>query len=277
MVKFQFAEHYNINDFVKIIALLRGEGGCPWDREQTHESIRRNALEEAYEVCEAIDEGDPEHLKEELGDLLMQVLFHAQIEKEAGGFDIDDVADAACKKLIYRHPHVFGSVEVESSSEVLENWDTLKRKEKAQDTVATAMDDVAETLPALWRAEKVQKKAAKVGFDWPDVSGALEKISEETEELREAIKNQDQENIVEEIGDLIFSTVNTARFVGVDPEQAAHRACEKFIKRFKFLEQAALDEGRTLESMSLDEMEEIYQQARVRLEGKEPQYYSDGK
>lgn len=275
MVEFQFAEHYNINDFVKIIALLRGEGGCPWDREQTHESIRRNALEEAYEVCEAIDEGDPEHLKEELGDLLMQVLFHAQIENEAGVFDINDVADAACKKLIYRHPHVFGSVEVENSSEVLENWDALKRKEKAQDTVATAMDDVAETLPALWRAEKVQKKAAKVGFDWPDVSGALEKISEETEELRQAIKNQDQENIIEEIGDLIFSTVNTARFVGVDPEEAAHKACEKFIKRFKFLEQAALSEGKKLEDMSLDEMEEIYQQARVQLEGKEPQFHSD--
>lgn len=271
MVKFQFAEHYNINDFVKIIAVLRGEGGCPWDREQTHESIRRNALEEAYEVCEAIDEGDPEHLKEELGDLLMQVLFHAQIESEAGVFNIDDVADAACKKLIYRHPHVFGNVEVDGSAQVLENWDALKRKEKAQDTVATAMDDVAETLPALWRAEKVQKKAAKVGFDWPDVSGALGKISEETEELRQAIKNQDQENIIEEIGDIIFSTVNTARFLGVDPEQAAHKACEKFIRRFRFLEQAALKEGKTLESMSLDEMEEIYQQARVQLEGKEPQ------
>lgn len=275
MVDFQYAEHYDINDYRKIIAVLRGEGGCPWDREQTHESIRRNVLEEAYEVCEAIDEGDPEHLKEELGDLLMQVIFHARMEEEAGRFDLDDVADRAVKKLILRHPHVFGSVEVENSDEVLDNWEKIKRVEKSQDTVTTAMTDVAETLPALWRAEKVQKKAAKVGFDWPDVSGALSKISEESEELRAAIEAKDDVNIEEEIGDLIFSTVNAARFLGVDPERAAHRACEKFIRRFRFLEQAATADGRTLEELSLDEMEVYYQRARVELEGKEPQFHTD--
>lgn len=274
MVDFQYAEHYDINDYRKIIAVLRGEGGCPWDREQTHESIRRNVLEEAYEVCEAIDEGDPEHLREELGDLLMQVIFHARMEEEAGRFDLDDVADRAVKKLILRHPHVFGTVEVENSAEVLDNWEKIKRVEKSQDTVATAMSDVAETLPALWRAEKVQKKAAKVGFDWPDVSGALSKISEESEELRAAIEAQDDVNIEEEIGDLIFSTVNAARFLGVDPERAAHRACEKFIRRFRFLEQAAAADGRTLEELSLDEMEVYYQRARVELEGKEPQLHA---
>ncbi len=275
MVDFQYADHYDVDAYRKIIAVLRGEGGCPWDREQTHESIRRNVLEEAYEVCEAIDEGDPEHLKEELGDLLMQVLFHARIEEEAGRFDLDDVADRAVKKLILRHPHVFGAVEVENSAEVLDNWDKIKRVEKAQDTVTDAMTDVAETLPALWRAEKIQKKAAKVGFDWPDISGALSKIAEESEELRAAIENNDEVNIEEEIGDLIFSTVNVARFAGVDPEKAAHKSCEKFIRRFRFLEQAAAADGKTLEGMSLDEMEVYYQRARVELEGKEPQFHTE--
>lgn len=275
MVDFQYADHYDVDAYRKIIAVLRGEGGCPWDREQTHESIRRNVLEEAYEVCEAIDEGDPEHLKEELGDLLMQVLFHARIEEEAGRFDLDDVADRAVKKLILRHPHVFGAVEVENSAEVLDNWDKIKRVEKAQATVTDAMTDVAETLPALWRAEKIQKKAAKVGFDWPDISGALSKIAEESEELRAAIENNDEVNIEEEIGDLIFSTVNAARFVGVDPEKAAHKSCEKFIRRFCFLEQAAAADGKTLEDMSLDEMEVYYQRARVELEGKEPQFHTE--
>ncbi len=274
MIDFEYADHYDVDAYRKIIAVLRGEDGCPWDREQTHESIRRNLLEEAYEVCEAIDQKDPEHLKEELGDLLMQVLFHAQIEQEAGNFDLDDVADRAVKKLILRHPHVFGTTQVRDSEQVLDNWDKIKRVEKAQDTVASAMTDVAESLPALWRAEKIQKKAAKVGFDWPDISGALGKICEEAQELRQAVENNDADNIEEEIGDLIFSAVNVARFAGVDPEKAAHRACEKFIRRFRFLEQAALEEGRALEEMSLDEMESIYQRARAELEGKQTQLHA---
>ena len=167
MVDFEYKKYYNINDFRNIIAILRGENGCPWDREQTHASIRRNLLEEAYEVCEAIDENDPEHLREELGDLLMQVIFHARIEEEAGRFNLDDVADGACKKLINRHPHVFGDLEVKDSRQVLQNWDNIKRVEKSQKTTASAMDDVARSLPALWRSEKMQNKARKVGFDWP--------------------------------------------------------------------------------------------------------------
>lgn len=263
MVDFEYAESYGMDDYRKIIAILRGEDGCPWDREQTHESIRRNLLEEAYEVCEAIDERDPEHLREELGDLLMQVLFHARIEEEAGRFDLDDVADGACKKLILRHPHVFGSVQVQDSAEVLDNWDKIKRVEKAQDTVTTAMTDVAETLPALWRAEKVQKKAAKVGFDWPDIGGAFSKIDEETAELRAAIDKGDAESIEEELGDLIFSAVNVARFAGVDPEKALHASCEKFIRRFRRLESAAAADGKKPEDMTLDEMEEYYQRGRA--------------
>jgi tetrapyrrole methylase family protein/MazG family protein len=249
-------------DYRKIIEVLRSPGGCPWDIEQTHESIRRNLLEEAYEVCEAIDEKDPEHLKEELGDLLMQVLFHARIEEEKGSFDLDDVADNAVKKLIYRHPHVFGDVAVAGSEDVVRNWDELKKKEKAQTTVTKTMTDVAETLPALWRAEKVQKKAAKVGFDWPDCSGALDKLREESDELRAAITEGDPDHIEEELGDLLFAAVNVARFTKTDPEAALHRACEKFIRRFDSVETQATASGKKLSDMTLAEMDELWEQAK---------------
>lgn len=263
MVNFEYREKYDVNDFRRIIEILRAPGGCPWDREQTHESIRRNLLEEAYEVCEAIDQQSSEHLKEELGDLLMQVIFHSRMEEEKGVFDLDDVADAAVKKLIFRHPHVFGDVKVSGSGEVLQNWDELKRSEKSQSTVTKTMTDVAESLPALWRAEKIQKKAKKVGFDWPDVSGAREKISEELLELDEAVGCGDREHIEEELGDLLFSVVNVARFEGVDPEQALHKSCEKFIRRFSFIEENARSQDRELSEMSPDEMEEEYRQAKA--------------
>lgn len=264
MVNFEYKNTYDVNDFRKIIKILRAPGGCPWDREQTHKSIRRNLLEEAYEVCEAIDEEDTEHLKEELGDLLMQVVFHSQMEEEKENFDLNDVADGACKKLIYRHPHVFGDVKVSDSTEVLTNWDELKRKEKSQSTVTKTMSDVAESLPALWRAEKIQKKAKKIGFDWVDVNGAEEKLSEEHKELEEAIAEGDNKHIEEELGDLLFAAVNTARFCGVDPETALHKSCQKFINRFNFVEENAIDQGKNLKELSLGEMEELYQQAKKR-------------
>ncbi|MGI5936181.1 MAG: nucleoside triphosphate pyrophosphohydrolase [Oscillospiraceae bacterium] len=269
MVDFEYKRNYDINDFRNIIAILRGENGCPWDREQNHASIRRNLLEEAYEVCEAIDEGDPEHLREELGDLLMQVIFHARIEEEAGRFNLDDVADGACKKLINRHPHVFGDLEVEDSRQVLQNWDKIKRVEKSQKTTASAMNDVARSLPALWRSEKMQSKARKVGFDWPDISGALDKLREELSELQEAIASGDKQSIFEELGDLLFSVVNVGRFAGVNPEAALHQACEKFLRRFRYIEEEAARRGFELSSMSLDQMEELYQQGRKALEGKD--------
>ena len=270
MLDFVCKERYDVNDFRQIIALLRSEQGCPWDREQTHQSLRRNLLEEAYEVCEAIDEASPAHLCEELGDLLMQVIFHADIEKDAGRFDLDDVADAACKKLVLRHPHVFGDTEVADSAEVLRNWDDIKRMEKSQDTVATAMDDVAESLPALWRTEKVQKKARKVGFDMRNLADSMDKLREEVAELQAGIDAGDRANMTEELGDVLFCAVNVARFAELDPETALHGACEKFIRRFRHLEQAAATAGRTLETMTLDEIEELYQRARMALEGKKP-------
>ena len=262
MIDFEYKSAYNVDDFRTIIKLLRSPGGCPWDIEQTHESIRRNLLEEAYEVCEAIDDKDTDHLREELGDLLMQVIFHAQMEEENGSFDLDDVADAACKKLIYRHPHVFSDVNVSDSAEVLKNWDDLKRAEKSQTTVTKAMEDVAKSLPALWRAEKIQKKAKKAGFDWPDIAGAMEKLSEELGEFNEARVEGDSGHIEEELGDLLFTLVNIARFEGVDPEMALHKSCDKFTRRFEGLETAAGKQGKSLSNMTLDEMEELYQAAK---------------
>lgn len=270
MVNFAEKERYDFSDFRQIIALLRGPGGCPWDARQTHESIRRNLLEEAYELAHAIDSGDRENLREELGDVLMQVLFHSRLEEEQGGFDIDDVCDAAVKKLLFRHPHVFGSTGAGSPEEALQRWDAAKRAEKGQKSVADAMEAVAETLPALWRAEKLQKKAAAVGYAWPDVSGALGKIREETEELCAGIEARDADNIEEEIGDLLFSVVNAARFEHVDPERALHRACDKYTRRFRFAETRAESAGKTLDGLSLPEIEALYQQARRELEGKEP-------
>lgn len=275
MTDFQIKDKYNVEDFRKIIAVLRAPGGCPWDAEQTHESIRRNVIEEAYELAHAIDSGDGENLREELGDLLMQVIFHTCMEEEKGNFNLDDVADTACKKLVFRHPHVFGNVVCENSEEVLKTWDEVKRIEKAQKTVTSTMEGVAETLPALWRAEKVQKKASVTGFEWPDVSYAMAKLREETDELSEGIAASDADNIEEELGDVLYAAVNVARHTGVDPEKALHRACEKAINRFRYMEQKAADEGKKLEDMPLADMEKLYQSARAEIEGKEMQFFLD--
>lgn len=274
MVDWTYKDKYDLNDFIHIIDVLRSPGGCPWDIKQTHESLKRNAVEEAWEVCDAIDEGSTDHLREELGDLLMQVIFHASIEKERGGFDLDDVSDEAVKKLIHRHPHVFGDVQADTPDEVLANWDAIKRADRKQ-TVAGAMDGIPRGLPGLMRSEKIQNKAAKLGFDWPDVSGAMDKLREEVGELQEGIDACDTENIKEEIGDVLFSAVNVARFFKLDAEECMHAACAKFIRRFRYLEEHAAAKGMKLEDMTLSQMEEIYQQARHDLEGKEPVKFSE--
>jgi len=247
---------YDLHDLAEIVRILRAPNGCPWDAEQTHLSLRRNLLEEAYEVVEAIDENSPDHLKEELGDLLLQVVFHADISRDEGQFDLNDVADGICKKLIFRHPHVFGDVSVSSSGEVLVNWEELKRKEKGQKSNADAVDSVARSLPALWRAEKVQKKAAKCGFDWDKAEGAADKLCEEAAELRAALNGDGDP--VEELGDLLFSAVNVARFLKADPEDCLHAAADKFAARFRRVEELALAQGKTLEEMSLAEMDELW-------------------
>lgn len=257
VLDFLCKESYDLRDFVALVSYLRSPNGCPWDQVQTHESIRRNFLEETYEACEAIDAGDLVHMREELGDVLMQVLFHTDIEREAGHFDIDDVADAACKKLVYRHPHVFRCDEPDAS-----DWDTMKQRERAQTTTAEAMDSVARSLPALWRCDKIQAKAAKTGFEWPDVHAALDKVDEETRELRAAVASGDTEAIGDELGDLLFAAVKVARFAGIDPEQAAHAACEKFIRRFAAMETAAANDGTALEQCTLAQMLTLWQQAK---------------
>lgn len=237
MLDFCYKSHYNVDDFRHLVHLLRQKDGCPWDSVQTHHSIRDNFLEEAYEACEAIDSEDTGLLREELGDVLMQVIFHASIEEDAGHFDLDDVADAACKKLIFRHPALFGH-------ETGQSWEELKRQEKGYTTRTQSLDAVARSLPALWRARKVQKRAAGTGFDWPDLAGSWAKVEEETAELRQALERG--EGVEEELGDLLFALVNTARHAGIDPEKALHRASDKFIARFARMERAHPGEWDTL-------------------------------
>ena len=256
MLSFVSKERYRLEDFVRLIAFLRSDKGCPWDRVQTHESIRRNFLEEAYEAVEALDQGDLGHMREELGDVLMQVLFHTDIERQAGHFDIDDVANDACQKLVRRHPHVFGTPEQRAAGQ---DWEAEKRRERGQATVAESMESVSRALPGLWQAEKLQSKAAKVGYDWPDVDTAFAKLPEETAELRAAIDAGDADAMEEELGDLLFAAVKVGRFCGIDPEKAIRRSCEKFIRRFAGVESAVLAAGRRLEDCSLDEMLELYQ------------------
>lgn len=267
MIDFQYKSSYDVSDLERIVAVLRAPGGCPWDAEQDHHSIRRNLLEEAYEACEAIDEESAEHLQEELGDVLLQVVFHAQMEKEKGGFTLDDVADGVCKKLIFRHPHVFGTVEVADSAEVLTNWEALKRVEKSQESYTDTLNAVATSLPALWRAEKVQKKAKKAGFDWPDATGAVDKLSEEVGELKEAMASGAQDAIAEELGDLLFAAVNVSRFLKVDSEDALNAATTKFIRRFALVEEKAKGQGKDMKDMTLAELDALWDSAKQDLKG----------
>ena len=244
MVDFQCKSRYGWEDFLEIMKLLRSPGGCPWDAEQTHASIRRNFLEETYEVLDALDRDDPHAMCEELGDVLMQVVFHTQIETERGHFTMDDVVDGVAQKLVYRHPHVFGgTMQADNSEQVLVNWEVLKRQEKGQRSTSDAIESVPHTLPALWRAEKVQSKAAKAGFDWKDAVSALAKLEEEVRELREALESGRDagapHGIREEVGDTLFMAAKVGQMTGVDPEDALHRACDKFDARFRSVEQAA--------------------------------------
>lgn len=261
MVNFTRKPRYGYEDLLEIIRLLRSPEGCPWDKVQTHASIRRGLLEEAYEAAEAIDLDDAGLLQEELGDVMMQVVFHADIEKDRGRFTMDDVVDGVVKKLLYRHPHVFGSAHEDSPESVLISWDQLKRAEKGQATTGEAMEAVARSLPGLWRAEKLQKKAADAGFDWPDISGALSKLEEEVRELRQAVETG--RGVEEELGDVLFAAVKVGRFAGIDPEEAVAGTCEKFIHRFRAVEDGAREQGRTLEDMPLEEMTRLWNRAKI--------------
>ncbi len=247
---------YTFSDLVDIIAKLRAPGGCPWDAEQTHESIKKNMIEEAYEALEAIDSGSGAKMADELGDLLLQIVFHAQIGKDENEFTIDDVTTAVCEKMIRRHPHVFGDVHVENSEEVLVNWEKIKKVENSQRTTTESMQSVSRYLPALMRAAKVGGKAAKVGFSWENPGAALEKVREETDELSSALA--ESTNIEEEIGDLLFTAVEVARLSGVDAEEALTKATDKFIRRFSSMEQKAHKNGNSLDTMPINELDVLW-------------------
>jgi len=253
---------------VAIMARLRGEGGCPWDREQTHESLVPYAIEEAYEVKEAIDRSDMDSLREELGDLLLQIVFHAQLARETGRFDMDDVARAICKKLIGRHPHVFGDVEVRSSAEVLQNWEQIKLSEKREHRQEPSrLSGVPKELPALLRAHRVQEKAARVGFDWEHVRDVFAKVREEVAELEAAVEQGQTAFIKAEIGDLLFALVNLSRFLNVQSELALHDTIERFIARFRHIEQRVAEQDRHLEEMTLAEMDALWEEAKQQGKG----------
>ncbi|MBP1743390.1 MAG: nucleotide pyrophosphohydrolase [Firmicutes bacterium] len=260
----------SVKDFTDLLAVmdtLREEGGCPWDREQTHESLRKYLVEESYEVIEAIDEGDYSMLSEELGDVLFQVVFHARIGKENEAFNMTDVINTICLKMISRHPHVFAKAVADTSDEVLVNWDKIKRKEQGLKSHTDELKHVAKSLPSLIRAEKVQKKAAKAGFDWDSVEGALDKVLEEYHEIKEACKEGGKEKTSEEVGDLLFAAVNVARFLDIDPEYALHFTIEKFIGRFKYIEDQAVSKGYTLSEMTLEEMDVLWNEAKTKKNG----------
>lgn len=262
-IDFPKKDRYNVSDLLALIAALRSPEGCPWDKEQTHESIRSNFLEETHEAIEAINNGDVAGLREELGDVLMQVVMHTQMAEEEGTFTFDDVVNEVCCKLIVRHPHVFGDAVATDSAAVLKTWDSVKRATKGENTTqADILRNVPRSLPALMRAGKVQNRARRVGFDWPDVSGALEAVDSEVAELKAAIAAGRAEDIEEELGDLLFSVVNVSRFVEQDAEQALTLSTDKFITRFEKVEELAKFRNLDMSAMSIDELDELWKEAK---------------
>jgi tetrapyrrole methylase family protein/MazG family protein len=251
-------------ELVDIMARLRGENGCPWDREQTSESIKPYLVEETYEVLEAIDEQDPVKLKEELGDLMLQIVFHAQMAEEADAFTVRDVLAAINDKLVRRHPHVFGDVKADTAQEVLFNWEQIKqterRREKGQ---ASLLDGVPRELPALLRAHRLQEKASRVGFDWKEAQEVFRKVEEELAELRAAMQGQAAERVEAELGDLLFALVNLSRFLAVNPEEALRKTIARFIARFRYIEEELARRGRSLRQASLEEMDALWAEAKA--------------
>lgn len=247
---------------IEIMARLRGPDGCPWDRQQTHESLKKYLLEETYETLEAIDSGDMTELCSELGDLMLQIAFHAQLARERGDFDMTDSLESINQKLLRRHPHVFGEAEVACADEVTHQWDRIKMDEKGSERRASILDGVPKTLPALARAMEVSKRAARAGFEWPSLDAAFAKLEEEVGELKDELRERDAERIAEEIGDLLFTIVNVARWTGVDPEDALRIMIERFSSRFAQIEEAAHAGGRSLEDLSIEEMDAVWDRAK---------------
>ena len=254
---------YNtVKDLENIVAELRGEGGCEWDKKQTHESLKTHIVEEAYELVQAIENDDIDEMIEELGDLLLHVVFHSQIGKEDGYFDLREVVNGICNKLVYRHPHVFSNVEVDMNT-YAKTWEDLKKKEKGETTVTEGLKRIPNSLPALTKANKVQYKAALVGFDWDNIEDVFKKIVEEYKELLDEHKQGNIKYIKEELGDLLFSIVNLARFLDINPEEALNLTTEKFINRFEYIENSAISNHKNLEDMTLEEMDNLWNEAKI--------------
>jgi tetrapyrrole methylase family protein / MazG family protein len=252
-------------DFSKlrqIIAELRGPNGCPWDKEQTHQSLKKYLIEEAYELIEAIEEEDIDHIIEELGDVLLQIMLHAQIGEDDGYFSIDEVIESISAKMIRRHPHVFGDKHAETADDVMKNWQEIKKEEKGEQKAKSLLDGVGMHLPNALRAYELQKKAAKVGFDWDKVEEALEKVKEEISEFEVEMEKNDQELLLKEFGDILFALINVARFYKINPEEALFSTNQKFIRRFAFVEQSVRDSGKNFEDYSLMELDEFWNKAK---------------
>ncbi|MCL2109022.1 MAG: nucleoside triphosphate pyrophosphohydrolase [Oscillospiraceae bacterium] len=279
-------QKYEIHDLIEIMRTLRADDGCPWDKEQSHATIRMNVLEEAYEVAEAIDSGSPELLKEELGDLLLQIIFHSQISAESGGFRFEEVCDVICRKLIYRHPHIFASLDVSGTDEVLRNWEALKSKSKGEQSAADSLENVPKTLPALMRGEKVGKRAANLGFDFENTAQVIARLREEIDELEEAYNRRESftsdespesvkslefadltkinDEIEEEFGDILFTCCNLSRFLQKVPEKALTSAINKFIMRFRAVEALASRTGQTIAELPQSTLDELWEKAKER-------------
>lgn len=251
---------HDLQKLLDVMSTLRSRDGCPWDKEQTRESLKPFLIEETYEVLEALDEGDPQKIKEELGDLLFQIIFHCQIAKENGEFNIDDVIKTISDKMIKRHPHVFGEERFETSEEVIMQWEERKREEGKQRE--SILEGIPTALPSLLRAQRLQARAAKVGFDWERVEDVLEKLDEELKEFKDALKVRRQQEIEDELGDIFFVLVNISRFVGVNPEDALRKTISKFISRFRYIEMKAADAGKSLSDMTLEEMDALWDEAK---------------
>lgn len=249
---------------VELMARLRGPGGCPWDHKQTHESLKPFLIEECYEVVDALDEGDPEKVKEELGDLLFQIVFHARIAEENGEFTMQDVINTNIEKMTRRHPHVFGDARLSTDKEVLANWEEIKKKEKGREGRKSILEGVPRNLPSLLRAHRLQERAARVGFDWTRLEEVLPKLDEEIAEFKGSLRTNDASGIEEELGDLFFVLVNISRFLGVNPDEALRKTISKFVSRFRYIEERAEAAGRPLNDMTIDEMEALWQESKKR-------------
>ena len=262
---------YDVTPLTDVMEALLGENGCPWDKEQTHDSLRKNLLEESHEVIEAIDTNDMEHLKEELGDLLLQIVFHAKLAEQEGAFNFNDVVESITEKMIRRHPHIFADVKADDAEAVLTNWEAIKKQEKAekgiteQEEPASIMSKLPPTLPALMKAEKVQQKAHRVGFDWDDIEGPKAKIAEEVAEIDDAIaaNGAGSSKVEEEVGDLLFSAVNLARFAKVDPEQALNRSVEKFVNRFRAMERKIMLDKKDFGNYTVEELDILWEKSKA--------------